>query len=1093
MKHVLGLDLGTNSIGWCLIEESKKIISSGVRVFPIGVNEEDFDKGGKEISKNVARRVARGARRRRSRFKVRQQKLIALLAENNMLPDDLISTHELYDLRLIGLDKKLSLKDFGRILMMLNKRRGFKSNKKTLSTEEAKKEEGVVKEGISQLKNEIEKNNCRTVGEYFATLFKDNKKEKNWHNIDNPLIRIRDRWVGREMYQHEFNLLWEKQKSYYQNILTDKLKTVIGDEIIYYQRNLKSQKGLVGKCRFEPNKRCAPKSSQLFQEFRVWQTLSVFRFANGERIGEPLTLEEKIIVFNYLNLNKNITKTELKKLLNISKSVGFNDVFVKDRIGGNTTNSRLISAIGEEMFNGLNEKHIFELWHLLSYGNNAEKMKLVVLNKIKSGLLPKLNNEQIEKLIEINLEDGYCNFSSKALNKILPHLRTGVEPFEAFKLAGYDPTKKLNKLGKIVELDKIKHLEPNELRNPIVQQILSETIRLVNSIVKKFGKPDMVRIELARELKKPKTIREEIRNNATTKRKRREEYAEFLSHKLKREVRTKDSEIKKYELWLELGCEDESFDKLEIFLKSDKVKDLTKFHLWKECNRISPYSGKVISLTNLFSPEIQIEHIWPFSKTMNNEFGNLSLCEASINKDKGNMLPLEYFSSKGKIELQKFKDRVSIFNGGKKYRFLATEIPPDFLNSQINNTSYAAKEFVFRVETILPPIEVDGVMKQRVQVSNGQATSWLRRLWGINAILSYGDIDTKNRADHRHHAIDALIIACTTPSILKTFSTYSKFNIENKLVNSKISEVLPWVKFRNDAENSINSFIVSYRNTKRAISIKLNKPRQKNLSKYPAEHSVQKSISIRGPLHEETLYGKIKLNGDNVFVTRWGLNKFTTEAQLEKVVDAKVREVLCARLKKYGGVVKSAFADNIDDPVLMYSTTGKKIPIRRVRVVNNSENLIEVRNKTFVESGNNFAIAIYQNAEGTKRKSETLTFWDATKKTIAHEQLFAKSFVDEKTSDTFNLLFILKQKDIVVQYKKHPDEIDWDNISNLRKNLYRVRKFDISGQIFLDYLYAAKIDEKKDRNKLYFQKSANTLNCVKITVNEIGEIVKKEG
>ena len=269
MAKTLGLDIGTNSIGWALVEDDKKIIDSGVRIFPVGVKEEDFLKNGKEVSKNVDRRIARGIRRRYHRFKLRRERLIDILAKNSMMPndDEFYSTRELYELRSRGLDEKLSLTEFGKILLMLNKRRGFKSNRKTTASVEAKKEEGKVKEAISELQQKIVENNCRTVGEYFSLLFKQTDAIPNWHNKDNPIDRIRSRFVGREMYVTEFNMLWDKQKTFYPNVLTNTFKEKIRDKIIYYQRNLKSQKGLVARCRFEPYKRCAPKSSFLFQNF----------------------------------------------------------------------------------------------------------------------------------------------------------------------------------------------------------------------------------------------------------------------------------------------------------------------------------------------------------------------------------------------------------------------------------------------------------------------------------------------------------------------------------------------------------------------------------------------------------------------------------------------------------------------------------------------------------------------------------------------------------------------------------------------------------------------------------------------------------
>ncbi len=1081
MSTTLGLDLGTNSIGWALVEDDKRIIKSGVRIFPVGVQEEDFQKNGKEVSKNIARRMARGARRRRFRFKLRREKLMKLLASTGMTQanEEFLSTRELYELRAKGLDDKLSPTEFGRILLMLNKRRGFKSNRKTATDPDKKKEEGIVKEEIFQLQKQIDESKARTVGEYFFSLFERADKEKNWPNENTPIERIRDRFVGREMYEKEFDLLWTKQSQYYPNVLTKELKMLIGAETIYYQRNLKSQKGLVGKCRFEPKKRCAQRSSIEFQEYRIWQQLWMVRFASGDRIGQELTAEEKQKVCSALMRTHKMTEAKLKTLLNISRHEHFNDVF---DLKGNRTNSDLIEAVGEKLFDSLNDAQRFELWHILTYSDNTEKLKQIVQNKIVKGILPPLTDEQIDTYSRINLEEGFCNLSKKALNKTIPYLREGSGLTESVEKAGYDPTRKIVK-GKAEEVSKVPSLAPNELRNPIVQQMLSETFRVVNAIIKEYCKPDMVRIELARELKKPKTKREEARNNAIKKRSQREEYAEFLSKKFGQRIEPNSPEVRKYELWLEMGCEDQSLDDLKSFMRNGKVTDSLKYKLWKECGRISPYSGKVIPLAKLFSPEIQIEHILPYSQTMNNEFGNLCLCEADINKRKGDKLPYEYFESIGKID--EFKSNVSrLQNDGKRKRFLAKEIPEDFLNSQLTNTSYAATDLAWRLSSVFPPIVKGDKESPRVQVVNGQATSDLRRLWGLNSILSNGDVDTKNRSDHRHHSIDAIAIACTTPVVIHTLSSASKFNMKGRLTNDDIKE--PWNGFRDSCYESINSIIVSYRNQKRLVGKKPNKIQAKDLSKYPDGFIRKNTITIRGAMHEETIYGSISMNNEQQFVTRWPLEKFTDEKQLDKIVDSKVREVLKKRVKKFG-TIKKAFESNEKDPVLMYSKKGKKIPIKGVRVINVGEHLAEIRKGAFVETGNNYAIAIYEDTETKKRTFETISFYIAVQRSLHNEPIVKHSMGGKP------LLFALKQRDIVVRYDKHPDEIDWSSMDYLRSRLFRVRKFDVKGIIYLDYLYAAKLDDKIDRNTLFFQMRPNTFNYVKVEVDLLGRISKEEG
>ena len=802
------------------------------------------------------------------------------------------------------------------------------------------------------------------------------------------------------------------------------------------------------------------------------------RFASGNRNGEELSAEEKQRARSALMRTRKLTEAKLKTLLGIHRDVRLNDVF---DMKGNRTTVDLIEALGEKTCGELSEAQLFELWHILSYCDNTDKLKDIVKKKISNGLLPQLTEEQVDAYSEINLEEGFCNLSRKALNKILPFLRQGMGLADAIAKAGYDPARKVVK-GRDEEQNKIPPLGSNELRNPIVQQMLSETFRLVNAVIKEYGKPDMVRIELARELKKPKAKREEARTGAIRKRALREEYAEFLTRELGYRIEPNSPEIRKYELWLEMGCEDLSLNDLKTFMRNNRVTDSVKYKLWKECGRISPYSGKVISLSRLFSPEIQIEHILPYSQTMNNEFGNLCLCEADINKLKGNRLPYEYFESIGKLD--EFKNNVAqLQNEAKRRRFLAKEIPEGFLNSQLNNTSYAARDLVWRLSSVFPPVKKGAIESPRVQVVNGQATSDLRRLWQLNGLLS-NDVDTKNRGDHRHHAIDAFVIACTTPSVMHTLSNSSKFNLRGQVTNDEIKE--PWPGFRNDCQDSINSIVISYRNRKRLTGKKPNNIMAKDLSKHPDGKIRQSTTTIRGAMHEETIYGEIRLKNERKFVTRWPLGKFTDERQLDKVVDPKVREILKQRVEKYGSI-KKAFGPNEEDPVLMYSLKGKRVPINSVRVINSGEHLEEIREGAFVETGNNYAIAIYRDPETKKRTFETVSFYTAVLRSLRGEPSVRPEMKGKP------LLLVLKQHDTVIRYEKHPDEIEWDNMEYLRSRLFRVRKFDVKGTIYLDYLYASKLEEKGDRNILFFQFVPNTLSCVKVEIDILGRIVGKQG
>jgi CRISPR-associated endonuclease Csn1 len=208
---------------------------------------------------------------------------------------------------------------------------------------------------------------------------------------------------------------------------------------------------------------------------------------------------------------------------------------------------------------------------------------------------------------------------------------------------------------------------------------------------------------------------------------------------------------------------------LKAFAKfADAVssKDKDKFHLWLECGRVSPYTGEMIPLNKLFTEAIHVEHILPYSRSIDDSFVNKTLCEDHVNDAKGNLTPLEYFEQKRTpADLKAFKQRVKNFSQGKLDKFLATEVKDDFLNSQFTNSAYIGTE----VRDLLRTTCKD------VRVTNGQLTSLLRNRWSLNRLLN-NEADQKNRDDHRHHAVDALVIACTTQSLVQKISSESKFD-----------------------------------------------------------------------------------------------------------------------------------------------------------------------------------------------------------------------------------------------------------------------------------------------------------------------------
>lgn len=1071
MSTILGIDVGTNSIGWCLIEEGKKVIDMGVRIFPVGVKEDDYAKSGSEKSKNATRRDARHARRTYDRYRQRRILLEKELNALGMMFDKRTSppAKELYQLRRTGLDAKLEREEFGRILFLLNQRRGFKSNRKDQSKSET--EDKGLKGEMNAFKQMLVEKGFRTPGEFFASLF-DNQPE-DWHNENEPVERIRKTFrVKRELYENEFDLIWDKQAQFYPE-LTDELKSRIKKNVIFYQRKLKSAKHLVSKCRFEPNKRSIPRSHPLFQQFRIWQTINSIRVTYGERVNEPLVHQERIDLAAELMSREHMTLAQIKKFMGWPGKTELNDM--PPKILGNVTTARIEAAVGSDWYHALMTTDKERLWHNIYCAEDDEWLAKHAEENWK------LNDEQIERLVDVNLEAEYGDLSKKAIEKILPHLEDGFDYAAACQLAGYHHSFDKAKQGKDRVLsEKLDMAKQEPLRNPLVQMSVNETARLVNAVIAKHGRPDKVRVELLRSLKKPKSVREQMTNKLRDKERERDSFRQFLiERKLVKDP--KRSDLIKFELWLELEhsstdlkklAPELNFEDFEKFRKRVSSKDEEKYRLWLECGRISPYTGNIISLSKLFSEEIEVEHILPFSRSLDNSFMNKTLSEAEFNAVKGNLTPMEYFKDR-KEELRAFKERVKSFSSGKQEKLLAENIDSDFKNSQLTNTAYIGKE----VTRILYDVCKD------VRVSSGAVTSLLRREWGLNKLIWDGTGDKKNRDDHRHHGIDALVVAATSENVIRQVSDLAQETPygEIKLKGLKF----PWSNFYLEAAEQVGSMLISYKNGKRLLSSKKNPYRYSKAHEGKPEKR-QRSLSVRGQLHEDTFYGQIMHpeKGVLVYVVKRDVLALA-EKDIPNIIDKGLRDSILEHVENHGG----KWAAALKEPVYMKSKKNVKVPIRTVRMEVASESMIQLRpkenKKLFVKPGSNFCLAIYEDSISGKRAFETVSFFDATQNALKKDLLFPSE------KDGKPLLMTLQQRDLILLYENHPDEINWNSKRELFDRLYMVRKFDRNGIVGMVKHNRTNIDLGKVKDYevgAVYTKRVGSLKAIKVSLNQLGSI-----
>lgn len=1249
MAKILGLDLGATSIGWALFDTEKvMLLDAGSHIFPVGLKEDDYAKSGKEISKNKSRREARGARRRYYRFKMRRERLKKVLNEMGFMPDQSWYTQKpgdngnlaisLYRLRKEALEKPLSPGEIGRIFLHINHHRGFKSNKKELSTidtnENKKKEIGIVQEFADKLREQIR--NAKemgfidhsTVGAYFYHLIEQNK---NSYNPSEPITRIhgKNHHVLREMYLEEFDTIWDFQKKYH-SIMNDSFKAKVRDECIFFQRDLRSQKHLRNRCKYEYTEYfdeqknqiirsylpCCPRSSFEFQEYRIWDQVNNLRYIDTEDNLCELTPLQKSTIVDFLNKNASLKVTGLKKLLELPKATQFKDY---NDLKGNITLIRLKSALGDKYWDDIgipqdsdNEPMKYstaqmQLWHTLEFSSSFSFSDLWLKGDSKyvkrwkhSIQKLKLTPTQLNEYSKIVLESDYSSLSLKAIRKLLPWMKQGYDLRAAEKAAGYTDLSNIRNNDDNL-LNRVPPIKNNELKNPIVQQGVAETIRLINAIIEdpNLGKPDIVRIEMARELRKPKTIREEIRSSQNTIKDRRKKYADFLTEKLNRQIDPGNSIITKFELYLELEFSIESFDKIsgEIDLKkfkefSKKVdhNDAKKFKLWMECDRILPYTGKQINLTKLFSSEIEIEHIIPYSRCEDNSFANKTLSDKEFNLKKGNMTPLEYFSSRSDEEVRAFKIRISKLPEGKQIRFLMkNEDLDDFRKNMLNNTAYIAKKISEHFRTVFKA--------DSIQMTTGHATSFIRKCLGFDSILnpsftvseSYeygkywavfdeydglidlypkkddtepqfgknqkilsGRIDKgrffpdKPRSDHRHHAVDAVVISLIDSRINHLLSEFGKSddfdefgNIKKEIVkkiklelkkNLKLGEL--WY-LKENIKPIIDKIFVSYKHDgkidasgKKAIY----KSNGKRLTLNYRNNEIKPYSGgdvARGPIHNKSLYGKIRLpeTGEERFVDRVFLiyqksGYFSKMDQIDKIVDKHIKEIIYNRVKEIGGNPETALKKVLEEGVFLEnlpkrsdssSTVRKPVQVKTVRITTEDKNLPSIREshyngkKAFVAPGENAVVALYGSMvleKNEKRDFLTISLLDAAKIKARNRKLRKKGLPTEPLFPSIKngkkLLTYLSKKDMFVVYSDHPEEINWNDERDLFRRLFYVIKADKNGAIILGRHFRAGIKADKDASVQNLNSLSgnvirclpNTFNAIKVRISITGKLIR---
>ena len=1427
MKKILGLDLGTNSIGWAVVNEAESeaekssIIKLGVRVNPLTVDEQTNFEKGKPITTNANRTLKRSMRRNLQRYKLRRENLIEVLKNNGLINSETVlsengnrTTFKTFRLRAKAATDEISLEDFARVLLMINKKRGYKSSRKAKSTEEGQLIDGMeiakklyeenltpgqlslqlLYEGKrhlpdfyrSDLQAEFDKvwdSQRRYYSELLTPVLREELKGKNktqtwaicakpWNLVgvkrdkkgfelkienyvwrtkalsemigleelaivlqeinsqisnasgylgdisdrskalyfnhqtvgqyqmaqldDNPHYSLKNQVFYRHDYLNEFETIWETQAKFHKE-LTAELKKEIRDIVIFYQRPLKSQKGLISFCEFESRQieveidgkkktkaiglRVCPKSSPLFLEFKIWQTLNniqvsgniipnqqqdLFGFEASFKYGKRfLYQEEKEKLFAELNYKEKLSKSDVLKLL-FGNQKGL-DLNFKE-LDGNHTQAELFKAyqtiiemsghgeydftkmpsgkaveIVSEIFGGLGidtrilnfdstlegkefeKQPMFKLWHLL-YSYEGDKSELGNEKLIeKLGETFGFDKEYATVLAGVVFPEDYGNLSSKAMRKILPHMKDGLEYSVACEYAGYRHSRSSltkEEIENKVLKDKLELLPRNSLRNPVVEKILNQMINVVNAVVDEYGKPDEIRIELARELKKSAKEREEMTKSINETTRLHEGYVKILQEAPFNLEHVSRNDIIRYKLYEEL--------------KLNGYKTL--------------YSNTYIPKEKLFSKEFDIEHIIPQAKLFDDSFSNKTLEVRKVNLEKGNATAFDFVSEKyGEQGLREYENRVeSLFNNkaiGKTKRdkllMKEADIPSGFINRDLRDSQYIAKKAREILEEIVRfVVPTTGSITDRLRedwqlVDVMQELNWDKyNQLGLTEIIEGRDgqrirriKDWTKRNDHRHHAMDALTIAFTKRSFIQylnnlnarvqkgvedyidldmvEWSNLSKdersavvYAIEKKELyrdsHGKLRFKMPMDGFRAEAKRQLESVLVSIKAKNKVVTQNV------NVSKKKIGKNKKVQLTPRGQLHLETVFGSSKryvtkeekvnaaftaekiatvanrqfrealllrlmqFDGDvkKAFTGKNALDKYpiwldeshtkkvpdkvktvgyetlftirkeiTPDLKIDKVVDARIRQILQSRLDEYGGDAKKAFSNLEENPIWLNKEKG--IAIKRVTItgISNAESLHDKRDKDgnlildekgntqpvdFVNTGNNHHVAIYRKPKLDKNGQQIVdedgnlqyeldenivSFYEATSRAMLGLPIIDKEY---KREEGWQFLFTMKQNEYFVfpRYDEqgnmvfNPKDYDeqWyknpDNYALISPNLFRVQKIATKDYVFRHHLETTVQDVSALKGITWIRCGLSGVDGIlKVRVNHIGKIV----
>ncbi|MGE0283070.1 MAG: type II CRISPR RNA-guided endonuclease Cas9 [Rhizobiaceae bacterium] len=1097
--RTLGIDLGTNSLGWCLIEtegepletDNGSIPAIGSRIFGDGRE----PKSGASLA--VDRRAARAMRRRRDRYLARRAALLRVLTEYGLMPKDEGARRQLvketgdgknkddgprqlgkladvftsvHGLRSRALSEKLTPHQIGRILFHLNQRRGFKSNRKT---DKRDNEQGKIETGVKRLDKAMRAVDAKTFGQFL-----------HGRRLEGQSVRTRlrpetgedakgdgyDFYPSRQALEDEFDAICEAQAVYHPDLLAEERVGHLRDTI-FYQRPLKPVQA--GRCSYNQAETRLPKAHPLFQTFRLYKEVNELALIGEDQQSHKLTPEQRDTLFRKLHSAKTASFKALRGALKLGPEFRFNkESETRDKL------------LGDEIYVSMSDKNAFgnrwadfdadRQWEILSKLREEEDPA-----KLHDWLLMQgLTGDEAKTVAKLHLPEGFGRLGETALKSLTDALKMEVDEngfviteAEAARRCGYNHSDKsdpdfpghvlLPNYQEVLE----RHIPPGtgnpddvydvfrgRITNPSVHIALNQLRRVVNALVRRYGKPDRIAIELGRDLKLSDKQKEEV------------------DRKIRKNTREAEERSAKL---AELGQTDNGYNRLRLKLWEELNRD-------QPLNRVCIYSGEPITASMLFTPEVDVDHILPYSKTLDDSEANKILCLTRSNRQKRNRAPVDVAEWGGRYD--DILARAGTLPRNKRWRFArdAMEKFADqegFLARQLTDMQYGSRMALTYLASLYPTEEADmeGVLRRhsRVRALPGRMTEMLRRKWGLNELLPDHNITgnetvkEKNRKDHRHHAIDAFVIACTSRSLIQKIATASAA-LEREGAERVVEKIQnPWPGFREELREKVNASVVSHRPDHGTVS--------------RAGYAAGKGQTA-GKLHNDTAYGltgEKDEKGNDLVVSRKPLSAFKAAKDLDGIRDKELREAL--QHTTYG-LSGREFEQAVLNFTKQEKLQGKDNPFRNLRRIRVIEPLktIAIRDKAGkaykgYKGDSNYRYDVWRLPDGNW-VAEVVTMFDV------HQPNWQSAIRSQYP--TAKKVMSLKQDDLIA--------LDGDDG---RRVIHRVVKFNSAGQLCMALhneagaLKARDADGSDPFKYLYKAGSAlRAINARQVRVDEIGRV-----